>query len=92
MKTDKQVKDILKTVDERIVRCFYDKAEEYTTAYNRTPEENVELRHAYCQRLVALQAIAKSMGYDWHRDIDCGIKRIRPSTVSVVNRKVTEGF
>ncbi len=92
MKTEKQVKDILKTVDERIVRCFHDKAEEYIADHNRTPEENLDLRNVYCQRLVALVDIAESMGYDWHRDIDCGIKRIRPSTVSVVNRKVTEGF
>ena len=92
MKTEKQVQKILKTVDERIVDCFRNEAERYVAAHDRTPEENIELRHAYCQRLVALIAIAKSMGYDWHRDIECGVKRIRPSTVSVVNRKVTEGF
>lgn len=90
MKTEKQVEKMLATIDERVVDIFRRKAEEYTKKHDKAETDTA--RDDYAQRLLALMALADEFGYDWKKDIEDSIKRIRPHTVSVVRHKVTEGL
>lgn len=88
MKTEKQVREILKTVDERIadritaVWCEY--VERAVNANNEIDE------NAYTQRALAMQEFARIMGYDGNREIAGRIRR--NELVCANNSKVTEGF
>lgn len=87
MKTEKQVREILRTVDERIADRIMAIWCEYAEKAANASSEGYE--SAYMQRAVAVQEFARIMGYD--------VKEISERTrhaelISDNNSKVTEGF
>lgn len=99
MKTKRQVREILNTIDKDITDRIREQYEEYKEKLRQLDREtdrwynpgNTE-REELTAKIHALQQLTDKLGYDWKRDVDDGIHRIRPHRIGVVRHKVTEGF
>lgn len=99
MKTERQVKKILDAIGKDIIDCIREQYEEYKEEIRQLDSEtdrwynpgNTE-REELVAKICALQQLTGKLGYNWKRDVDDGIHRIRPHRVEVIRHKVTEGF
>lgn len=99
MKTNRQVKEILNAIDKDIIDRIREQYEEYKEELRQLDSKtdrwynpgNTE-REELVAKIHALQQLTDKLGYDWKRDVDDGICRMRPDTFIAFRHKVTEGF
>lgn len=108
MKTERQVREILNTIDKDITDRIREQYEEYKEKLRQLDGETDRSRNApgfkpvilwsemereeLTAKIHALQQLTNKLGYDWKRDVDDGIHRIRLHRIGVVRHKVTEGL